>query len=135
MSTENVTLFTQTALALNAPARVKFNNMVQLDFVQAKVTTSATVGTRTIALQILAADGTTVLFEKQQSLTLAASKSNVLFSFYPKASLDKVTDLYSDVSLPEDLTVPNNGFLKIIDKANVDGAGDTVSFNIQAVQL
>jgi hypothetical protein len=123
----------KAATALNGPARIQFNGSVELSFVQAKLTTSASVGNRTLALQILAADGIKVLFEKQQSLVVAASKTGVVFSFFPAAAPDKVTDLYSDVPIPEDLTVPSNGYVKIVDKGNIDAAGDTAAIEIQSV--
>lgn len=122
------------ATALNGPARVRFNGAVELSFVQAKLNTSASVGNRTLALQILAADGIKVLFERQQSLVVTAGKTGVVFSFFPAAVNEKVTDLYSDLPIPEYLTVPNNGYVKIIDKGNVDAAGDTASLEIQTIQ-
>lgn len=102
------------------------NGSALVDYVQAVVVSSATVGNRQLALEVF--DGTNVIFRISTGLVQPASVTR-RYTFMPGVVREAAFVATDEVSvpIPSGLRLYPGQTLRLVDRATVDAAADTVA--------
>lgn len=104
----------------------------RVDSVYVSYVSSAVAGNRRVAVQILDADGVTVLFEVRAGNDQAASLTR-LYSFAPgiQPGLGGFTDTnFLQINLPSLFILPDTYILRVCDVKNIDDTGDAITVTL-----
>lgn len=105
----------------------------QLIYAHSVYTTSATVGNRYIILQLIAADGTTVVGDWHTSAAITAGSTGYHVEFLPGTYRETAFDASHTIQtpFPTGLIIPANYSVKVLDIANIS-ASDSETVNFEA---
>ena len=116
--------------AITAAGRVmSFGKAVALASAVGVYVASATVGNRTVQVQIKDSAGNVCLRLPLNAAITAGQTVNIVASSGVTIANFATTPIIQTVPIPIDCPIPDGGSITIVDTANIDGAGDTVAIN------
>ena len=106
---------------------ITFAKAVAVASVVAVWVASATVGNRTVQVQVKDAGGNVLLRLPLNAAITAGQTVNIVATSAVTIANFATTPLIQTVPIPFDLPIVDGGSITFVDTANIDGAGDSVS--------